>query len=164
MVLALENLVPHFIWKDKPQVQIGNLFAHEVGILAEADESTGISFSSTSTAFHLMGWKGVLFLAPATWFFLFLVFDSLCGDIRKAPWGLLVIVLFAHAAPEGDITAIVYMCCYTAYAIIFAGIMSAYVMPIIGSFFVGPQGIMLRRGRPIRSLPNRLRPPISSAT
>jgi hypothetical protein len=164
MVQAFQNLVPHFIWKDKPQVLIGNIFAHEVGILAEADESTGVSFSSTSTAFHLMGWKGVLFLAPAVWFLLFVIFDALCGDVRKAPWGLLVIVIFAHAAPEGDITAIIYLCFYTAYAIIFAGIMGAYVMPIIGSFFVGPQGIMLRRGRPIRSIPNRLRPPISSAT
>jgi hypothetical protein len=164
MVQAFQNLVPHFIWKDKPSLLLGNVFAHEVGLLAEADESTGVSFSSTSSAFHLMGWKGLLFLAPATWFLLFLVFDSLCGDIRKAPWGLLVIVLFAHAAPEGDITAIIYMCFYTAYAIIFAGIMGAYVMPLIGSFFVGPQGIMLRRGRPIRAIPNRLRSPISSAT
>jgi hypothetical protein len=56
------------------------------------------------------------------------------------------------------------MCFYTVYAIVFAGIMGAYVMPVVGSFFIGPQGIMLRRGAPIRSIPNRLRPPISSAT
>ena len=164
MVQAFENLVPHFIWKDKPQVQIGNLFAHQIGILAEADESTGISFSSTATAFHLAAWKGIFLIASATWFFLFLIFDSLCGDVRESPWGLLVIVLFAHAAPEGDITAIIYMCFYTVYAIVFAGIMGAYVMPVIGSFFIGPQGLMIRRGAPIRSLPNRLRPPVSPAT
>jgi len=164
MVQAFENLVPHFIWKDKPQGLIGNVFAHEVGILAEADESTGVSFSSTATAFHLAGWKGLFLLAPAVWFFLFLIFDSLCGDVRKTPWGLLVIVLFSHAAPEGDITAIIYMCFYTVYAIVFAGIMGAYVMPVIGTFFIGPQGIMIRRGTPIRSIPNRLRPPVSSAT
>jgi hypothetical protein len=164
MVQAFQNLVPHFIWKDKPQILIGNLFAHEVGMLAEADESTGISFSSTATAFHMAGWKGVFLLASATWFFLFLIFDSLCGDVRKTPWGLLVIVLFAHAAPEGDITAIIYMCFYTVYAIVFAGIMGAYVMPVIGTFFIGPEGIMIRRGAPIRSIPNRLRPPVSSAT
>jgi hypothetical protein len=164
MVQTLQNLVPHFIWKDKPQVLSGNIFAHEVGILAEADESTGVSFSSTATAFHLAGWKGILFLAPALWFFLFLIFDSLCGDVRKIPWGLLVIVLFAHAAPEGDITTIPYMCSYIVYAIVFAGIMGAYVMPLIGSFFIGPQGIMIRRGPQIRSLPNRLRPPVSPAT
>jgi len=164
MVQAFENIVPHFIWKDKPAIQIGNLFAHEIGILAEADESTGVSFSSTATAFHIAGWKGLFLLAPSVWFFLFVIFDSLCGDVRKTPWGLLVIVLFAHAAPEGDITAMIYMCFYTVYAIVFAGIMGAYVMPIIGSFFIGPQGIMLRRGAPVRAIPNRLRPPVSSAT
>jgi hypothetical protein len=164
MVQAFQNLVPHFIWADKPQVGIGNIFAHEVGILAEEDESTGVSFSSTASAFHLAGWKGLFLLAPAVWFSLFVIFDSLCGDVRKTPWGLLVIVLFTHAAPEGDITTIIYMCFYTVYAIVFAGIMGAYVMPVVGSFFIGPQGIMLRRGAPIRSIPNRLRPPISSAT
>ena len=163
MVQAFENIVPHFIWKDKPQGVIGNTWAHEVGLLADADESTGISFSSTASTFHMAGWKGIL-LAAGTWFFLFLIFDSLCGDVRKTPWGLLVMVLFAHAAPEGDITAIIYMCFYTVYAIVFAGIMGAYVTPIIGSFFIGPQGIMLRCGVPIRSIPNRLRPPVSSAT
>jgi hypothetical protein len=164
MVQAFENLVPHFIWKDKPQGLIGNVWAHEVGILSEADESTGVSFSSTASAFHMAGWKGIFLLASSTWFFLFLIFDSLCGDVRKTPWGLLVMVLFAHAAPEGDMTAIIYMCFYTTYAIVFAGIMGAYVMPVVGSFFIGPQGIMLRRGAPIRSIPNRLRPPVSSAT
>jgi hypothetical protein len=162
MVQAFENLVPHFIWKDKPQVLIGNVFAHEVGILAEEDESTGVSFSSTVTAYHLAGWEGIFLLAPAVWFFLFLIFDSLCGDVRKIPWGLLVIVLYAHAAPEGDITTVIYMCFYTTYAIVFAAVMGAYVMPIIGTFFIGPEGIMIRRGKPIRSIPNRLRPPVSS--
>ncbi len=164
MVQAFENVVPHFIWKDKPQVLIGNVFAHEVGILAEADDSTGISFSSTASAFHLAGWKGVFLLAPAAWFFLFLIFDSLCGDVRKIPWGLLVIVLFSHTGPEGDITTIVYMCFYVVFGIVFAAIMGAYVLPVIGSFFIGPQGIMISRGGPIRSIPNRLRPPVPPAT
>lgn len=141
----------------------GNVYAHEIGILSEEDESTGVSFSSTASAFHLTGWKGVFLLAPALWFFLFIIFDSLCGDIRKVPWGLLVLVLFAHAAPEGDITAIIYMCVYTAYAIIFAAVMGAYIMPLLGTLFIGPEGIMLRRSAPIRSIPNRLHPRISSA-
>jgi hypothetical protein len=164
MVLAFENVVPHFIWKDKPQGIIGNVWAHEIGILSENDESTGVSFSSTASAFHLAGWEGVFLLAPVLWFFLFLIFDSLCGDVRKAPWGLLVFVLFAHAAPEGDVSSIVYMCFYTVYTIVFAGLVGAYAMPVIGTFFIGPEGIMLRRGAPIRSIPNRLRPPVSSAT
>jgi hypothetical protein len=164
IIVSFENLVPHFIWPDKPHGLIGNVFAHEVGLLGENDETTGISFSSTATAFHLEGWKGIFFLAPTLWFFLFLIFDSLCGDIRKIPWGLLVTVLFAHAAPEGDVTSIIYMCSYTVYIIVFAGVMGAYVMPVLGTFFIGPEGIMIRRGAPIRSIPNRLRPPISSKT
>ena len=31
MVASFENLVPHFIWKDKPEVFFGNVFAHEIG-------------------------------------------------------------------------------------------------------------------------------------
>jgi hypothetical protein len=63
MVDAFENLVPHFIWRDKPQTLSGNVFAHEVGLLSEADSSTGVSFSSTATAFHLGGWPGLFLLA-----------------------------------------------------------------------------------------------------
>src|SRR5258708_18488754 len=75
MVAAFQNVVPHFIWKDKPQGVIGNVWAHEVGILAEADESTGVSFSSTASAFHMACWQGIL-LASSSWVFLFLIFDS----------------------------------------------------------------------------------------
>jgi hypothetical protein len=142
----------------------GNVFAHEVGLLAEEDYSTGVSFSSTAVAFHLLGWPGIFLLAPALWLLLFTIFDSLCGDVRKAPWGLLVMVLYAHAAPEGDVNSVIYMCFYGAFAIIFAAIMGAYVMPVVGTFFIGPEGISLRRGVPIRAIPSRLLPPASSQT
>jgi hypothetical protein len=140
----------------------GNTYAHEVGLLAEEDTSTGVSFSSTAVAYHLMGWRGICLLAPAIWLLLFTIFDTLCGDVRRAPWGLLVTVLFAHAAPEGDLNAMVYMCVYVGIAIIFAAVMGAYVMPVLGTFFIGPEGISIRRGAPIRSIPNRLLPPVSS--
>ncbi len=158
IVAALENVVPHFIWKDKPFLLSGNVYAHEVGILGEEDETTGISFSSTASSYHNLGWKGVFLLAPAVWLCLFTIFDSLCGDTRKTPWGLLVLVLYAHAAPEGDIGAIIYMCVYTVIAIVFAAVLGAYVMPVIGTFFIGPEGIMIRRGRPVRSMPPRRLP------
>jgi hypothetical protein len=162
VVVALENVVPHFIWKDKPVMLAGNIYAHEVGLLGEEDETTGISFSSTASAFHLLGWKGVFLLAPAVWFCLFTIFDSLCGDTRKTPWGLLVLVLYAHAAPEGDVGAIIYMCVYTVIAIVFAAVLGSYLMPVIGTFFIGPEGIMIRRGKPVRSMPPRRLPPAPS--
>ena len=158
VVVALENVVPHFIWPDKPVLLSGNIYAHEVGILGEEDETTGISFSSTASSFHLLGWKGIFLLAPAVWLCLFTIFDSLCGDTRKTPWGLLVLVLYAHAAPEGDVGAVIYMCVYTVIAIVFAAVLGAYVMPIIGTFFIGPEGIIIRRGNAIRSIPARRLP------
>jgi hypothetical protein len=164
VIQSFQNLVPHFIWPDKPGLLSGNDFAHEVGLLAEEDTSTGVSFSSTAVAFHLLGWPGIFLLAPAVWLLLFTIFDSLCGDVRKAPWGLLVLVLFAHAAPEGDINSVIYISFFGAFAVIFAAVMGAYVMPVIGTFFIGPEGISLRRGVPIRAIPGRLLPPASSET
>jgi hypothetical protein len=162
IVASFQNVVPHFIWKDKPNILIGNIYAHEVGMLSEEDESTGISFSSTSTSFHIAGWYGLLFLAPAIWILLFVIFDSLCGDVRRTPWGLLILVLFAHAGPEADISTVIYMCFYTAIAIVFAAVTGAYVMPVLGTLFIGPEGISIRRGAPIRSVGRQLLPSASS--
>jgi hypothetical protein len=164
IIASFENLVPHFIWPDKPNVFFGNVYAHEIGILGEADITTGISFSPTAEGFHLAEWKGIFLLAPALWFLLFTVFDSLCGDVRLSPWGLLVIVVFGHMAPEGGLTTIAYALGYLVIGIVFAAVLGAYLMPIVGTLFIGPEGISIRRGAPIRSIPNRLRPPLSSET
>jgi hypothetical protein len=164
IIASFENLVPHFIWKDKPVVFYGNIYAHELGLLGEDDFSTGVSFSPTSEVFHQGGWKGIFLVVPCLWFALFTVFDSLCGDGRLSPWGLLAVVTFGHIAPEGGVTGIAYALGFTAFGIIFAAVLGAYLMPILGTFFIGPEGITLRRGAPIRSVPNRLRPPISSET
>jgi hypothetical protein len=153
---AFENLIPHFIWPNKPVLLAGNIYAHEVGLLSEQDESTGVSFSSTSTAYHLAGWKGIFLLAPAIWFLLFFVFESLCGDTRETPWGLLVLVIYSHTAPEGDIGNMVYTATYAAFGIVFAAIVGAYIAPLIGTLFIGPEGVELRRGSSIRSIAGRL--------
>lgn len=31
--------------------------------------------------------------------------------------------------------------------------MGAYVLPIVGTLFIGPEGIVIRRGAPITSIP-----------
>ena len=43
IIMDFENLVPHVIWKDKPQFNLGNTFAHELGLLADEDTTTGVS-------------------------------------------------------------------------------------------------------------------------
>jgi hypothetical protein len=89
IVQAVENTVAHFIWKDKPVWLSGNVYAHEVGILSEADESTGVSFSSSATAFHLGGWTGIFILAPIIWFALFTILTRSVGTCAQRPWGFL---------------------------------------------------------------------------
>jgi hypothetical protein len=162
LIQSFENIVPHFIWKNKPTFLSGNTFAHEIGLLGAEDDSTGVSFSSVSTAFHMAGWIGIFIIAPALWFILFWIYDSLCGDCRKAPWGLLVLVLFSHAGPEGDLTDIIYLFSTGAVGIVVASFLTAYLMPIVGTLFIGPEGVGLKRRAPVRSVPRRLRPPPSS--
>ena len=152
-----ENLIPHFIWPDKPSVLWGNVYLHEEGGgLAEEDVTTGISFTPTGEAFHLAGWAGVLVLAPAIWTMAFLLFDSLCGDARRTPWGLLTVVLFAHIAPEGLLAGLIYELGYGAFSIVVAALLSAYVMPHLGGLLVGPGGRIADGRLPVRGVPRRI--------
>ncbi len=158
IIIDFENIVPHFLWPGKPAVNFGNVYAHELGVLGPDDNTTGVSFSPMGEAFHLGRWIGILVVAPLLWIMLFTLFDSLCGDARKYPWGLLAIVLFAHEAPEGGLGGPIAMMGLGAIGIVFAAFAAAYVMPILGSIFVGRGGSRLRPTAPVRSIPRRLPP------
>lgn len=153
---SFENMVPHFLWPNKPGLLYGNLFAREVGgIISEGDTDTGISFSPTGEGFHMARWGGIFIIAPIVWTMLFTLFESLCGDVRVAPWGLLLIPVYGHAAPEGGLTGSIYLLGYGALSIIFAALAAAYIMPIAGTLFAGPESVSVRRGARIRSVPRR---------
>jgi hypothetical protein len=154
--IYFENFVPHFIWPNKPTWGGGNLYAREVGILPETDDTTGISFSPTGEAFRLGSWMGLVFAAPLLWIAMFTLFDSLCGDVRKSPWGLIVIVVYAHFAPEGGIGTIIYALGYVTAAVLFAAYLVTYLMPIVGEFVIGPNQKFIRSANRIRSRENRL--------
>jgi hypothetical protein len=158
VILAFENLVPHFIWKDKAQFHGGQAYAHDVGVLGEEDVTTGVSFSPAADAYAYMGFIGVFLIAPVLWIILFTLFDSLCGDLRQAPWGILVALLYSHLGPEGGLSGVIYSYGYVTFGIVFSAIVGAYVMPVMGTLFIGPEGIILRRGVKVQSIPNRLRP------
>jgi hypothetical protein len=151
--LYFGNLVPHFIWKNKPNWGGGNLYAHQMGFLSEDDDTTGISFSPAGEAFHLMRWTGVFILAPVLWIMLFTLFDSLCGDVRKSPWGLLAIINFAHIAPEGSLGALIYVMGYGAITLIFAAFTVTYLMPILGELLIGPHRKTARFIDPLKTPP-----------
>ncbi len=152
------NLVPHVFWPNKPSYNWANLWTHESlnpGI-AEEDTSTGISYSPTGEGYRLLKWPGVLVLSPVIWTMLFVLFDSLCGDVRRSPWGLLALTLFSHNAPEGLLDSCIYMMGYGTFAIVFAALMTAYVMPHIGTLFAGPGGRNRFLKTNVRSLPRRV--------
>jgi hypothetical protein len=142
------NWIPHFLWPDKKTSGGGNYYAREIGgIINEDDTTTGISFTPTGEAYHLAGWVGIFVVAPIIWIMLFTIFDSLCGDTRQAPWGLLAISLFAHQAPEGMLGGAIYIMWYGSIAIIFVAVATAYAMPLIGTLLAGPEktNIVIRR-------------------
>ena len=157
IVLAFEKFVPNFIRKDKPVWFSGNYYAREAGILPETDVSTGVSFSPTGESFRLAGWFGILIVAPILWVGMFTLFDSLCGDVRKSPWGLIVALSYAHSASEGGVSGVIYSMAFITFAVMFAACLVTYVMPIVGEFTIGPNQRILRPQNPIRSKPNRIR-------
>ena len=120
----------------------GNAYSHEMGGLADADTTTGISFSPTAEAYHIDGWKGVLILQPLIFLLLFASTSAVCGDIRRQPWGLFLVLDFAHLAPEallgGAISATRLGNIGIALAILFCG----YVTPVLGMLLSGKRMAM----------------------
>jgi hypothetical protein len=143
VIFGFENLVPHVFWPSKPSIGFGNLFAHEIGGLPEDDYTTGISFSPSGEAYHLGRWQGVFLVAPLLWIMFFTLFDSLCGDTRLSPWGLMMTAYFSHMAPEGMLDGIIYTMGYGTLGLVVAALSAAYVMPIIGTLVKGPENTLL---------------------
>jgi hypothetical protein len=165
ILFYFQNLIPHFIWPNKPMLNFGNQYAHQIGNLAEDDTTTGISFSPSGEAFHLAGYTGVLLVAPILWIALFTLFDSLCGDIRRSPWGLLMIAVYSHTAPEGALASVVGMLLFATVSLLTAALAASYVMPILGILFGGSGRITIAaRLRPARAIPRRFSPRRLSAS
>jgi hypothetical protein len=146
LVLYAGNVIPRVLWKNKPTLAMGNLFAHEIGF-NEEDTTTGISFSPVAEAYHEAEWFGVLVVAPIIWVALFTALDSLCGDLRKSPWGILVFAMYAHIAPEGMLAGAFYMMTYGALIVVVVAFFSADLMPMVSSFVAPPK----RKVFPVRS-------------
>ncbi len=132
------NLLPHFISPNKHITFSGNYYAHEMGAgLAADDFSTGISFSPVGEAYHCVGWGGVLWLLPMIWILLFSSVDFVVGDMTKYPWGLMVVVWFAHAAPETLVGGMIYFIGYGNVGMMLAIIVVTRIAPILGALFTG---------------------------
>ena len=132
------NLAPHFISPNKQIKFSGNYYAHEMGMgLAADDLTTGISFSPVGEAYHTMGWGGIFWLLPLLWIMLFTSVDFVVGDITKHPWGLMVVVYFAHAAPESLLGGLIYFMGLGNFGMFMAIIVVTKIAPILGALFAG---------------------------
>lgn len=103
ILYTFENLIPHFIWHDKPLINYNTMYGQEIGLVNEGDETTGISFSPASDAYYEAGWVGVFVLFPWLLLALFVVTDSLNGDTRASPFSMLAMLVLLHPAAEGGL-------------------------------------------------------------
>ena len=139
------NALPHFILPNKPSRNYGNIYAHEVGGLPDDDITTGISFSPTAEAYHLGRWSGIFIVAPLVWILLFFVLDSLLGDLRASPWGLLALALLSHTAPEGGVTGVISLVTYGVEVLIFCSFFATWLAPSIAVMVLGRDRRTARR-------------------
>jgi len=131
-----ENWIPHFLTPNKEKMNDvggGNYYEHEMGNIPVNDTTTGISFSPAAEAFHLGGWAGIFLVMPLILTMFFIVFDFLLGDMRRHAFGLLVILLFGHLAPELGILGPIYETLFGSIAVVASILFCIYVAPILGA-------------------------------
>lgn len=150
------NAIPHVIWPNKPDLNLGNMYAHEIKgqDIDEGDTSTGISFSPTGEAYHWAKWVGIFVTAPLVWLLLFIIYDSLIGDIRASPWGLLVLAELSHTAPEGMISGAIYFLTFGLEALVFCALFATFVAPFFAIAVLGPDRAMPPHRISFRPAPN----------
>ena len=158
-----ENWVPHIIDPHKLEgVQVGgNAYMHEMNMLADSDTTTGISFSPTAESFHIGGWPSLLLVAPLVWLLLFVTTDAVCGDLRRQPWGLTLLIGFAHVAPEGGLGEAIWLVWAGNIGVALAIFTCGYVTPLLGLLLSGRSTIHETSARP--PLPRQLQVPARQA-
>ncbi len=142
VIFGFINVIPHFLYRNKPKIGYGNIYAHEINILPPDDDTTGISFSPTADAYHEGRLTGVLFVEPLMFMLVFLVLDSVIGDVRANPVGLLTTILISRAASEGMLWSTPGLIGQFLFTNVLAAYICAYVLPMLGSIFsktiIGP--------------------------
>ena len=144
LVSYLQNVIPRYLFPDKPLFLVGNIYGHDIGALAEDDTSTGVSFTAYADAYHIARWQGVIFILTPGFLLLFCVSDSLVGSLSQTRWGLLYFIWFAHQGAEGLINALIYGAGTFSLTVILAQIATTRLGPILASMAVRPGRRQLR--------------------
>ena len=128
---AYANIVPHFIWRDKPTVSSGNIYAHELGILADEDSTTGISLSAAADAYHQASWLGVLLLLPIDLLIVFLIMDSVVGSSKYSPFALFPIIKLFEGGAAAGLEICAYLATYGVAGILLVAFVSKVATPFV---------------------------------
>jgi len=147
MIVAVDDLVPHAIWANKPDYTYNNTYGHEIGVLATEDYTTSVSFGPSADAYHMGGWYGVFFLMPLVMTVLFIAVDSISGSIKNAPWGLAYTIFFLHAGPESSLGSCLDNAFISSGILIVSVYLARYILPVIANLFLPEQ----RRFRVLRN-------------
>jgi hypothetical protein len=142
IIYGFINVIPHFLYRNKPKIGFGNVYAHQINILPPDDNSTGVSFSPSADAYHEGQLTGLLLVEPLMLMLVFVVLDSVIGDVRRNPVGLLTTILISRAAGEGLLCATPGLIGQFLFTNVLAAYVCAYVLPMLGSIFnktiIGP--------------------------
>jgi len=152
------NLIPHFLYPNKPDVLGGNYYSREMGALPETDTTTGISFTGPAEAYHLGGWFAILLVQPIILLMLFESVDFVCGELQDGPWVLLVVVFFSHLAPESGLAGPINFSGTKNIGLLFAIFFVARIAPVMGSIFIGKRGENSEVSSPSFHAPSASRP------
>lgn len=152
MIVAVDDLVPHILWQNKPTYSYNNTYGHEIGVLSPDDMTTSISFGPSADAYHMGGWYGVFFLMPLVITVLFIMVDSVAGSIKRSPWGLAYTVFFLHAAPESSLGTCLDNAFISSGILVVTVYLARYILPVIANVFL-PEQRRVRILRVPRSLP-----------
>lgn len=128
---AFANIIPRFLWHNKPSINTGNMYGHELGILNEDDVTTGISFSAAADAYHQLAWLGILLLLPLSLLILFLVMDSLVGSSKYSPFALFPIIKLFQDGAAGGLDICVYYATFGVAGILLVAFISKVVTPFV---------------------------------
>jgi hypothetical protein len=99
LIAGFEMVVPHVIWPSRTNLSLGNLYGRETEQTADNDYTTAVAFAPVGDAFREFGWSGVIVVMPVMYFFTFVFMNTVFGDARESPWGLVLVAYAAAVAP-----------------------------------------------------------------
>ena len=147
---GFKMMVPRLIYPQKPIWNTGEILAQRVGMLAEDDESTQVSFGFIPDAFSAFGWWGAAIIPCLLCVGFFLVYKYLLGTLRQSIWGIFFAAQLQHAFTEATIASMTLTMLYTPlmYVALHLALNWAARSAVARSILQGPLKNLALRGCP----------------